>query len=433
MKKRMWLFSGLSTLLVFSTVWADVTPGETITKDNLAQAETLLTPSTRWMVERGMPMTILETEKVEWPKAYKEATDKYSEQVMLSKDGAQLHNYIAGAPFPHIDLNDPQAGYKIIWNLEQNPFIVDNAGTGFINQLINSKGELERTYANIWRRMSWIGRLYTHPKPIAPHNPPLHHSNLIGPLIEPVEYKGLTLLAHTYLSPDTPDDTYVWVPEHRRVRRIGVASRGDPVWGTDFDVDSYWGFNAKISYWTFRLLAQKEILAVVHSGKYGDASAWCAPRDGTHGIVAALPCVLWEKRKVWVVEGTPTGYTSPYAYSKRIFYIDQDFYGQLLQEMYNRKGELWKSYFMCYYVTNKPYWGYPIWAGEKPSYEDEDEWPFIPNGMMLDLLAERATTFDAPPGGKAPPEWRREWQFNLAGKANSPDVYSVPYLIRTGK
>ena len=109
------------------------------------------------------------------------------------------------------------------------------------------------------------------------------------------------------------------------------------MWGTDFDVDSYWGFNAKISYWTFRLLAQKEILAVVHSGKYGDASAWCAPRDGTHGIVAALPCVLWEKRKVWVVEGTPTGYTSPYAYSKRIFYIDQDFYGQLLQEMYIAK------------------------------------------------------------------------------------------------
>jgi hypothetical protein len=53
--------------------------------------------------------------------------------------------------------------------------------------------------------------------------------------------------------------------------------------------------------------------------------------------------------------------------------------------------------------------------------------------MMLDLLAERATTFDALPGGKAPPEWRQEWQFNLAGKANNPDVYSVPYLIRTGQ
>ncbi len=330
MKKRICLSSYLLFLLLITPAAAGIKPGDIITQETISHAKGLLTPSPRWMVERGMRMTALDTKRVEWPKAYKKATDKYASQVVLLDTGTELHHYIAGTPFPTIDPNDQQAGFKIVWNYEQNPYIIDNVGT-------------------------------------------------------------------------------------------------------DFDIDSYWDFNTKISYWTFRLLAQKEILAVVHSGKYGDASAWCAPRDGTHGIVAALPCVLWEKRKVWVVEGTPTGYTSPYAYSKRIFYIDQDFYGQLLQEMYNRKGELWKSYFMCYYVTNKPYWGYPIWAGEKPSYEDEDEWPFIPNGMMLDLLTERATTFDAPPSGKAPPEWRREWQFNLAGKANSPDVYSVPYLIRTGK
>ena len=433
MKKGVWLWGCLVSVLLLSPAWAEVKPGDIITKDNISQAEGLLAPSVRWMVERGMNMTILETKKVYWPKAYKEATDKYAGQVTLSANGAELHNYIAGAPFPNIDANDPLAGYKVIWNMEQNPFIIDNAGTGFVNDLINEKGELERTYANIWRRMSWIGRLYHEPKPVAPHNPPLHHSNLIGPLIEPTEYKGLALLAQTYLSPTTPDDTYVWVPEMRRVRRISVASRGDPIWGTDFDVDSYWGFNAKIGYWTFRLLAEKEILAVVHSGKYGDETAWCAARDGKHGILAALPCVLWEKRKVWVVEGTPTGYTSPYSYSKRVFYIDQDFYAQLFQEMYNRKGELWKSFFMCYFVTTKPYWGYPIWAEEEPAFDPSDEWPFMPNGMMLDLLAERATTFDAPPGEEAPVEWRREWQFNLKGKANNPEVFSVPYLIRTGK
>lgn len=39
-------------------------------------------------------------EKVAWPKAYKEATDKYSGQVKLSADGRELYNYVAGAPFP---------------------------------------------------------------------------------------------------------------------------------------------------------------------------------------------------------------------------------------------------------------------------------------------------------------------------------------------
>ncbi len=149
MKKRICLSSYLLFLLLITPAAAGIKPGDIITQETISHAKGLLTPSPRWTVERGMRMTALDTKRVEWPKAFKEATDKYSGQVMLSKDGAQLHNYIAGAPFPHIDPNDPQAGYKIIWNLEQNPFIVDNAGTGFVNQLINSKGELERTYANI--------------------------------------------------------------------------------------------------------------------------------------------------------------------------------------------------------------------------------------------------------------------------------------------
>ena len=430
MKKILWIPSCLLSLLLITPAAAEVTPGDIITQETLSSAEGLLTPSTRWMVERGMRMTILDTKQVEWPKAYKEATDTYASQVVLSDNGTELHNYIAGAPFPNIDPNDPQAGFKIMWNYEQNPYIIDNVGTDFLNELIDSRGEVERTYASLWRRMSWIGRLYTEPKPVAPHNPPLHHTNLLGPMSFPHEYKGMLLLSKTYLSPDIPDDTYTYFPRIRRVKRMGVANRGDAVWGTDFDVDSYWGFNAKIGYWTFRLLAEKEILAVVHSGKYGDDSVWCAPRDGTHGIVSALPCVLWEKRKVWVVEGTPTGYPRPYAYSKRIFYIDQDFYAPLIQEMYNRDGALWKNLLLCFFVAQRPYWGYPIWPVGEDKTERTDEWPFIPNGIMLDMLKERATTFDAPPGRKSPAEWRMEWHFNQDAPANSPDVYSVNYLLR---
>lgn len=380
-----------------------------------------------------MRMTVLETQKVEWPRAYKEATDKYAGQVRLSDNGTELHNYIAGAPFPTIDVNDPMAGFRVMWNYEQNPYIIDNVGTDFVNELINSEGQVEQTYLNLWRRMSWIGRLYTEPKPVVPYNPTLHHTNLLGPMSFPHSNKGLMLLSQTYLSPDIPDDTYLYLPRLRRVRRMGVANRGDAVWGTDFDVDSYWGFNAKLSYWTFRILAEKEILAVVHSGKYGDRSAWCAPRDGTHGITAAFPCVLWEKRKVWVVEATPTGYPRPYAYAKRVLYIDQDFFAPLLQEMYNQQGALWKNLLLCFFTTKQPYWGYPIWPVGEEKYDDTDEWPFIPNGVMLDMLAERATTFDAPPGKQLPAEWRVEWHFNREAPANSPDVYSVNYLLRNSR
>jgi len=167
--------------------------------------------------------------------------------------------------FPAIDLNDPLAGFKIMWNYEQNPYIIDNTGTTFINELVDSKGEVQATYTNLWRRMTWLGRLYLDPKPVVPHNPPLHHSNLLGPLSLPQRHKGTMLLSLSYLSPDMPDDTYMYIPQLHRVKRLGIANRGDSVWGTDFDIDSYWGFNAKLGYWTFRVLAEKEILAVVES------------------------------------------------------------------------------------------------------------------------------------------------------------------------
>ena len=87
-----WLITGLG--------WAEVKPGDTITKDNVAEAEELLPPFVRWLVEQGMPIPVIETRKIEWPKAYREATEKYAAQVKLSADGRDIYNYVAGSPFP---------------------------------------------------------------------------------------------------------------------------------------------------------------------------------------------------------------------------------------------------------------------------------------------------------------------------------------------
>jgi hypothetical protein len=408
-------------------------PMTRITRENMDQAESLLTPSTRWMVERGMPITVQETQKVEWPQAYADATVKFSPWVTLSDDGRELAGYVAGAPFPFIDLNDPLAGYKIMWNTSQNPYITDNAGTDFSTELVNRHGEVEKLFTSRWRRMAWTGRLYLDPKPTVPYNPALRHTTLLGPMTSPATDKGASVLTLSYAAANIPDDTYLYLPQLRRVRRIGIANRGEAVWGTDVDVDSFWGFAAKLSYWSFRVITEKDILAVVHSGKYGDSSVWCAPRDGQHGFLGALPCVLWEKRRVWVIEATPTGYPRSYAYSKRILYIDQDFYAPLIQEMYDQHGELWKALHLCFFATKSPYWGYPIWPVEGGTYQAQEEWPFIPNGLMIDLQQEHATTFDAPSGKMDPFGWKTEWYFNTHAEQNTADVYSTNYLIRSAR
>jgi len=416
------------TLMASSTNlgWADVRPEDTITKDNSAQAQELLTPATRWMVEQGMPMSIIEPTKIEWPKAYKEATEKYANQVKLSADGKELHDYVAGCPFPQIDIHDPLAGSKIMWNFEQKPY--DNVGSEYTAELINSKGGLERTIPSRWRRMMWMGRLYLDPKPVIPHVTPIHHTDLLGPLRVPDQnVKGMLWLYVRHLSPDVPDDTYVYRPHTFKVYREGDNS-SDPVGGTDIDRDSWLGFNGKPSLWTFRMLTEKEILAVVHSGKYGDRSAWCAPRDGTRGILAALPCVAWEKRRVWVIEGTPSGHSGSYAYSKRVLYIDQDSFGLVLAEMYDQRGELWKFFVPCFFYAKKPYAGYPAYPLEGGKYDSEDEWPFLPNAVMVDIQTPHATAITAPSGSVKPSEWVEEWYFNGDGPLNDPLMHTPLYL-----
>ena len=72
---------GAMSLSAPSWVAADVNPGDTITKDNMAEAGELLIPGIQWFVENGMPIKVIEYKKVNLPKLYAEATEKYSGQV----------------------------------------------------------------------------------------------------------------------------------------------------------------------------------------------------------------------------------------------------------------------------------------------------------------------------------------------------------------
>ena len=61
---------------------------------------------------------------------------------------------------------------------------------------------------------------------------------------------------------------------------------------------------------------------------------------------------------MYVTEGIPSAY-SQYAYSKRIMYIDKDFWGMSFAEMYDQGGELWKFWFNLFNYVSSPYKGYP--------------------------------------------------------------------------
>src|SRR5947207_951916 len=117
---------GVALVASAPSVRADVQPGDVITKDNVDKVKDLVSPGVEWCVRHGMSMKIVPYKKIEWNKAYREATEKYGGQTKLAPDGRTLIGHVAGLPFPNIDPNDPQIALKIMWNYEYKPYITDD-------------------------------------------------------------------------------------------------------------------------------------------------------------------------------------------------------------------------------------------------------------------------------------------------------------------
>jgi len=127
-------------------------------------------------------------------------------------------------------------------------------------------------------------------------DPAIGYTEQWGPLHDPQDLKGAGILNFRYVSPDVPDDSYLYLPELRKVRRLSMADRSDAFWGTDIDIDSIWTWNSKLSFWTFKYLGTHKELSAFHAGGYAQREAWCAQPDGTSGIRSFFACVPHELR-----------------------------------------------------------------------------------------------------------------------------------------
>src|SRR5439155_743849 len=226
---------------------ADVVPGDKINEQNMDKLKDLISPGMEWVIKHGWPITITETKRIEFPQAYKEATEKYSGQVKLTADGLNLVNYVAGLPFPNVDL------------------------------------------------------------------------------------KGVGALGNRYTSSEKQDDSWLYLPSLRRVRRLSTAQRSDALFGQDTDVDSYYGYSGHPAWMDFKFLGERDLISCYHAQHY--PVKWHDKVDWAFDDV-------WEKRKVYVIEGISK--LPQYAYGKRVIFVDKEAWVIPFSDIYDRSGELWK-------------------------------------------------------------------------------------------
>ncbi len=389
-------FAALAVVFAAPAASAQPKPGDEITRSNVEQIKGLVSPGIYWAVENGMDMKIVPYRKIGIPKAYAEATEKYGGQAVLTDDNS-VDNWVAGRPFPIIDENDPHVAAKLMHNFQRTHYFTDDlnvhlpdADTGnfYVDASGNRRYNVEKHFIVDWNRvLSFQGRLRHDPiHEIDDNRDETFRKQGFYPLIEPFDLKGVGVISYRYLSPERQDDTWLYVPVIRRVRRMSSAQRSDALFGQDIDLDSFGGYAGQIPWFEWKFIGTKEMLASFHGENLPPVPC---ERDG-----GMTYCEAWEMRpKVYIVEGKAK--LDNYAYSKRVIYIDSEAFLIPYADMYDGNGELWKTVLLNIRTSKKPN---PAAALEYP-----EERMFVYGFSVLDMQLMHGTRA-AIPGMQFPEE-----------------------------
>ena len=357
----------LAGLALAPRLGAEITPGMTIDQTTAGQARDLLPPEIYEHYAKGEytnKVVNYPNERYRWDDGYAAATEWNRQHIVLSpekqpvdKDTGKRPDYITGQPFPDIRPDDPDAGYKVLWN---NVFLVYNGGNS-------------RNVTNLF----WLGRtgversagqdvsfLYYDGQPkhyIPPSNPDNLIFQFITTTLSPADLQGTAALSWRYKDPGKRDANWAYVPAMRRVRAVSPTNRSDGFLGSDMSQDDGNFFDGKPEDFEWKLVGRREGLRLTDPDSIaGKAKRVALPGGGWRtpfvnndrsagfqvkdwkGVAWAPVAAGLSKRSMWVLEGVPKD--RYYLYGKIELWIDDYTYAGAWNRRFSWKGDLMNTY-----------------------------------------------------------------------------------------
>lgn len=321
--------------------FADEKPLFTVTNQNLAQYQSQLSDGTVAMFKRhpSYRVVVYPTRRTmvypEWflaNTAKNATTAKLGGQVTGDKvTGAAADGFpFQGVPFPI-----PKNGYEAMWN-HQFRFAPAISQVRSGNFLVDASGKVNRlpnyiaSYVHPWSEETGNFRKQA-------------YNGVYGFNVEltaPPSSAGTTFL--NFYQPDAASDVPIWfyTPGQRRVRKAPEFAYDVPVaaYSGILFWDELWGFMGRMDRFDMKLVGKKEML--VPFNVFGVTNTLEA--ENVLGKEFVNPdAVRYEKRRVWVVEGTRKE-SARHAYSKRVFMLEEDCWCIVQTESYDNAGQLWR-------------------------------------------------------------------------------------------
>ena len=258
-----------------------------------------------------------------------EATRKNAEQVELTNEGFGFCCTAQGFPFPI-----PGNGTEAIWN---HVMRYNTKGyRGYLNHAVTTPdGDyvVERSFLE-------LSYHYNHPEATLDS---LNNQNLwlFTKVVAPPNKAGDAHLIHVPID-RIAEETGVWVfnPGLGRTRRIGKVGYDNPAFDGLMTHDQIDMFNGPLDRYTVKLLGKREMYVPYNAySLYSDKVEYDDIIDAGH-INQEL--TRYELHRVWVIEANVRdGFK--HIYKKRTFYLDEDSWLVLLQDMYDELGNFWRT------------------------------------------------------------------------------------------
>lgn len=263
------------------------------------------------------------------PEHVRVATKANATAVELKPGGNGFTGTAHGFPFPI-----PQSGQEVIWNHMAR--YRTTGFRGFTNSAATTSGGsyvIERAYLEATIQYGnpavtltdWDNKL----------------AMILRKVVAPANKAGDTVLLHVPMDREA-DDIQIWSynPGTRKVRRIAEVGYDNPAQDGLITHDQVDMFNGPLDRYTFKLIGKKTVLVPYNS--YALHSPELKYEDILHQGHVNPELLRFELHRAWVLEATIKDGVS-HIYSKRIMYLDEDSWLILLADMYDQRGEFWRT------------------------------------------------------------------------------------------
>ena len=328
-----------------------VQPGLVLNQGNIGQFEHIVDPAMAQHIKDGwVELTVGETTSFDLHPNYIKATVDHLNEVKLGDTPGEISNFVAGRPFVgEPDPNDPRAGEKLAWNYKYGYNWGDNAAIyPFYWRYRDMKsGKIEREIKFNFHFLNYKHRVNQEPIPEIQPNPADLFRAIYVEVLEPYDVKNTQLLIHRYEDDLKRDNAWLYLGFQRRVRRLATGQITDSFLGADLMIEDFEGYNGRISdmKWTYK--GTVNILQPFYNhndmaltGEFNDPEGYQFVDFAGQG--GCFPKITWQLRKTYVLEAEPVDPNHPI--SKRIHYVDAQTFTLPRTVIYDRKGDLWKSW-----------------------------------------------------------------------------------------